>query len=555
MGPVVYTSALCGKFIQRNGVSVTSVIGTRPLDLFKRYPSIFLILGAGHVTLQRFEKLPEVSRLSEKPATSKAQRSARAADEAAALPVPVVLTEQHVVEEFRRLILLDNAESVYISSLCGRFLQRYKKPVTTVITCKPGDFLRRYPDIFVLTGGGNVGLREILGPDAVSVPPPPPRVPKAVREEQQQCLQMVKSIELSDEVLEDVFNNIDKEIDFQAIEARLRQVCEHVKDASFLALDEIVLSGAAGQGLVSNNPAAEIVCFVKQLPYKNFSKWLPSILDTLAPGLETDLVGLRADRFKVEKDHVRFFLASVGQSSSANVDMPAGQTMVVAPTPELRVKVYVSPVFQDSEQLQRQVQDCPSQSRHYLYPALAKERNELILRQPPRCRKVMRLLMWWSSKQPWSSAHCVPPDWLLQLTALAACRLCGSKEEDYCDVSLRAQVILAMKILSEIDRIALHWGKDGDTLTPERSPPRDDGIWFQDPTNSCFDVVSSLNFQPHELCLAAADNSWPTAFQKEAAKWLLRAQKQADGGDDHVSTYTASEKDDEEFLDAEDGLS
>ena len=30
---------------------------------------------------------------------------------------------------FRRLIAADGTETVYISSLCGRFLQRYKKPV------------------------------------------------------------------------------------------------------------------------------------------------------------------------------------------------------------------------------------------------------------------------------------------------------------------------------------------------------------------------------------------------------------------------------------------
>lgn len=181
MGPVVYISTLCGKFIQRNGTSVTSIISTRPLDLFKRHPESFVIVGAGNVTLKKYEALPEVARLIDKPST-RAPRAPKPAEEVQ-LPVPETITEQHVVDEFRRLILSDAAESVYISSLCGRFLQRFKKPVTAVIPCKPAEFLRKYPDIFVMTGGGNVGLREVLGPYAVSVPPPPPRVPKMFRDD------------------------------------------------------------------------------------------------------------------------------------------------------------------------------------------------------------------------------------------------------------------------------------------------------------------------------------------------------------------------------------
>ena len=148
VGPAVYISTLCGKVIQRNGISVTSIITTRPLDLFNRHPGVFLIVGAGNVTLQKYRHLPEVQRLLDKP-SSKALRIAKAAEEAQ-LPIPEVVTEAHVVDEFRRLILNDGSdnvrESLYISSLRGRFLQRFKKPVTAIINCKPAEFLRRYPD-------------------------------------------------------------------------------------------------------------------------------------------------------------------------------------------------------------------------------------------------------------------------------------------------------------------------------------------------------------------------------------------------------------------------
>merc|ERR1719240_2404227 len=157
MGPVCYISTLCGKFIQRNGVSVSSIITTRPLDLFKRHPDVFLIVGAGNVALKKHEDKAEVQRLLDKP-SSKALRIAKAAEEAQR-PIPAVITEKHVVEEFQRLILGDGTDSVYISSLCGRFLQRFKKPVTSIINCKPAELLRRYPDIFVMTGGVSVVSR------------------------------------------------------------------------------------------------------------------------------------------------------------------------------------------------------------------------------------------------------------------------------------------------------------------------------------------------------------------------------------------------------------
>merc|ERR1719389_861442 len=85
----------------------------------------------------------------------------KAAEDNQAFAPPEEVTEMHIVEEFQRLIEADATKTVYISSLCGRFLQRYKKPVTAIINNeRPADFLRRYPDIFVMTGGGHVGARR-----------------------------------------------------------------------------------------------------------------------------------------------------------------------------------------------------------------------------------------------------------------------------------------------------------------------------------------------------------------------------------------------------------
>jgi len=408
MGPVVYISTLCGKFIQRNGVSVTSVISARPLDLFKRHPDRFLIVGAGNVTTKKLEGTPEVQRLLGKP-SSKAQRIVKAAEEAR-LPVPDTITEDHVAEEFRRLILADGTDSVYISSLCGRFLQRFKKPVTAIITCKPAEFLRRYPDIFVMTGGGNVGLREVLGPDAVSVPPPPPRVPKSLRDEQLLSGEALEQVELTHQVYSDIAAQIMQRARLEATVQMLQGVCRQVEQASFLALEEVVLGGAAGKGLPSAGSHAEIVIFVRQLPYKNFTQWLPHILETLVPVFESQLSGERAGKLKVERDHLQCLL-------------PGGPEL----PGDVSVQIYISPVFKGREHLLECIRAAPPTERPFFYPALAKERNELVGNQSEQVKTLIWLMTWWSLKQNWTSALAGPSDWLVELAVVHACRQPGAR--------------------------------------------------------------------------------------------------------------------------------
>lgn len=513
MGPVVYISTLCGKFIQRNGTSVTSIISTRPLDLFKRHPGVFLIVGAGNVTLKKYEHLPEVSRLLDKP-SSKAQRISKAAEEAQ-LPVPGVITEAHVVEEFRRLILSDAADSVYISSLCGRFLQRFKKPVTAIINSKPAEFLRRYPDVFVMTGGGNVGLREILGPDAVSVPPPPPRVPKTMREDQVLSNEALLQIRLSDEVFREIHSRLLQGNAFQQVVQQLMGVCRQVEGSSFLALQEVVLGGAAGKGLLTNGPVAEIVLFVKQLPYKNFPQWLPHILETLAPVLEDQLATCRAEKFKVEKDHVQF-------SMKGNNDQ------------EMIVLVYLSPSFKSHEHLLECIKAVPPAERFYFYPSMVKERNEFVGRQPQSTKELIRLLTWWASKQRWSSALATPSDWFIELIVIHACQQLQLPAGDGVNIELADTVTRILEIFANFESIKVLWADTGAALYSLQD------IWrpllsheplVMDPLNPYCNLVDVNSFDSHDLVAAAQPPNCFMCFRREAAQFI-KLSKDDDEGED-----------------------
>mmetsp|Transcript_77190 Transcript_77190/g.218442 ORF Transcript_77190/g.218442 Transcript_77190/m.218442 type:complete len:623 (+) Transcript_77190:2-1870(+) len=515
MGPVVYISTLCGKFIQRNGTSVTSIINTRPLDLFKRHPGVFLIVGAGNVTLKRLERGPEAQRLLGKP-SSKAQRVARAAEEAQ-LPVPEALGERHVVEEFRRLILADGTDSVYISSLCGRFLQRFKKPVTSIINCKPAEFLRRYPDIFVMTGGGNAGLREVLGPDAVSVPPPPPRAPKSLREGELGS-EALQKIELTDQLYKDISARLSEGTSYQVVVQRLLAVCRQIEKASFLAVEEAVLGGAAGKGLLAPRPGphAEVVLFVRQLPPGGIARWLPHILETLAPVLEYQLADQGAAGFKVERDHVHFRLEG-------------------ASTGDLLARVFVCPVFNNREHLLECIKSSPPAERLFFHPAMVQERNDLVGRQPQRVKALIRLMAWWASAQPWSSPLARPSDWLVEMICIHAYEQFQQARADEAS-GLAEEVMRVLEIFANFESIKVLWADSG---TAAFSPHE---IWrpllsheplFMDPLNPYCNLGDVNSFDARELASAAQLPGCLDAFKREAAHFVLLAEDDQGVGEGH----------------------
>mmetsp|Transcript_50153 Transcript_50153/g.160500 ORF Transcript_50153/g.160500 Transcript_50153/m.160500 type:complete len:638 (+) Transcript_50153:2-1915(+) len=537
MGPVVYISTLCGKFIQRNGTSVTSIISTRPLDLFKRHPGVFLIVGAGNVTLKKYEQTAEVQRLIEKP-SSKAQRIAKAAEEAQ-LPVPEDVGDDDVVDEFRRLILADGTDSVYISSLCGRFLQRFKKPVTSIINCKPAEFLRRYPDVFVMTGGGNVGLREVLGPDAVSVPPPPPRMPKALREDQLIASEAVQKIVLTEQVYSDIHSRLSLGTSYQAVVQRLLAVCRQVERASFVALEEVVLGGAAGKGLLASppEPQAEIVLFVRQLPFKNFAQWLPHILETLAPVLEYQLGEHNASAFKVEKDRLRFQLSGAGAAMQGSAE------------DELVVHVYLCPVFKSREHLLECIKASPPAERFYFFPALVKERNDLVGRQPQQVKALIRLMTWWTSRQSWSSALASPCDWLVELVVIHACQQLqqAGGEDGEQRLDLAEKVTRVLEVLANFESIKVLWA-DSDTamysLQDIWRPLLSHEPLFLDPLNPYCNLADANSFDAHELAVAAQPPACFDAFKREAACFVMVPVEGDDEGEAEDEEYEDAQEDD-----------
>jgi len=155
----MHSSVLCSLFMQCHGSSVTEVSGRKPMELFRQHSEVFLWLSSGNVALTKNREdravQQELRLLNEQPKKVRVQVAAAEA----ALPVPEHVSEQDVIDYMVGL-LNENAarESIYISALCGRFMQRFRRPVTDVVGCKPTDFLKRHSDVFYFEKGGHVRL-------------------------------------------------------------------------------------------------------------------------------------------------------------------------------------------------------------------------------------------------------------------------------------------------------------------------------------------------------------------------------------------------------------
>jgi hypothetical protein len=499
-GPVCYISTLCGKFIQRNGIAVTGIIGSRPLDLFKRHPDKFLLCGGGNVTLKRFSDKGEVKNLLDVQGSAKATRITKAAEDNQAFVPPEDVNETHIVDEFRRLIAADGTETVYISSLCGRFLQRYKKPVTAIIDERPADFLRRYPDIFVMMGGGHVGLREVLGPDVESVPAAP-REPKRPLEETKALDEdVIARLMLTDDMLLEVHGRIAHWDVYHTAVREVKKLCEVLEANSFLAVQDVTMGGPVGKGVVTKDTLqATVALFVKQLPYTDHSKWLPHIMETLHAVMDITLKG-RAESSKVENG-----------------------TLILKMPQNLVVTICLSPIYKNHEHLLDCIRNTAPAARGMYQWSFVKEHVDFVGRQEQETKQIIRLVSWWASQQSWSSAFTTPDTYLLELIVIHAAEQLKSQKPSMIDM-----INHVLEIFANFDSIKVIWADTGlamYTLKDIWKPLLTHEPLFMDPCNPYVNLVDANVFDCRELVKFASSSDRLAPFQKEAAKLPFVAQK------------------------------
>eukprot|EP01066_Platyproteum_vivax_P016241 Platyproteum_vivax@DN7057_c0_g1_i2.p1 len=510
-------------FIQRNGVSVASVVGGRPLDLFKRHHSKFLILGGGNVSIPEYITHPDVEALltHHRGGTSSGGRSndigksVRKDRGSTSLPdasnsANAKLDEKTVVDEFRRLILSDESKTVYISSLCGRFLQKYGQPVSTIITSRPADFLRNYPDVFVMTGGGNVGLREVLG-DVESVPPPPPREFKKKgdglekSEKEKRGVALLRQVNLDDDMYNEIHKFIISTTYVEEVRTAVDALANILLNKSFLAVESVAIGGCIGEELASlKYSAASFVLFVHQVPLSDHSLWLRPILETLLSVLEIRVPREQSAQWVIRKDVIHFVLNG-----------------------HILVNLRVLGVYPSVATVIDMMKAAPPTERFYFDGALIKERTILIGKQPDMAKAAMRLMLLWRTKSVWNKTP--PDDYLLQLVVMHAYYSTLPKG----DTSLEKLVETCFSLLSTFESLSVTW-EESNLRTYHISSVKPSMLSVKplilDPINPTKNVADSGLFDCVELMTLAASPSNCDVFKREVTKlphMVLSLEKRA----------------------------
>eukprot|EP00746_Dinoflagellata_sp_MGD_P118098 gnl/MRDRNA2_/MRDRNA2_54142_c0_seq1.p1 gnl/MRDRNA2_/MRDRNA2_54142_c0~~gnl/MRDRNA2_/MRDRNA2_54142_c0_seq1.p1 ORF type:complete len:675 (-),score=167.78 gnl/MRDRNA2_/MRDRNA2_54142_c0_seq1:71-2095(-) len=339
-GPIMHSSVLCSLFMQQLGASVTEISGKKPMELFRQHPQAFIWLSSGNVALTKYRDdkavQHELKLLDDQP---KCVRVKAAAAEAS-LPVPDKVTEEDVVNYMIGLLKEnEDRDSIYISALCGRFMQRFRKPVTEIVGCKPTDFLKKYKDVFYLEKGGHVKLvkndddcssqpgdSEALASKAAAqnqekaattpatqtcpvtvAPPVRPwrRAPEADKEtsatsQHSEGQQQIQSAQVS------THESVDPDV-----QQKVDEFCTRLRKQLFFRVTEVITGSASKATSATQGCLAEIPVTVKvtNLPKEIEAQWLPQLLCGLEQVLnikfssEVDGVTLEGDIVRCRFQH------------------------------------------------------------------------------------------------------------------------------------------------------------------------------------------------------------------------------------------------------------
>jgi len=331
-GPIMHSSVLCSLFMQQLGASVTEISGKKPMELFRQNPHAFIWLSSGNVALAKYREdkavQHELKLLEEQP---KSVRVKAAAAEAA-LPVPETITEADVLKYMIDLLHEnEDRDSIYISALCGRFMQRFRKPVTEVVGCKPTDFLKKYDDIFYLEKGGHVklishseSLAKLQAVTSLNKPPlstakleaaeanPAPKsapveVPPPVRPWRRSAPETDKDQEPSVSRQAATTTKVDAEV-----QQKIDDFCTRLRKQLFFRVAEVSSGSPIQAPLSVPGRPSDIVVTVKvlNLPKEMEAQWLPQLLDGLQDVLKLKFA-LEVDGIILQADGVRCRLQSL----------------------------------------------------------------------------------------------------------------------------------------------------------------------------------------------------------------------------------------------------
>jgi hypothetical protein len=382
-----------------------------------------------------------------------------------------------VADECKK-ILEENHGSMEITNLCSKFTQKFNVSMQSIVNMRPAEFLLQEKDVFVMSGvpgRGQVSLKSVQQqkPKKETQPPKPVREPEVVRPKvtlKPPGIETPEETSESEEYLE-LHNTISGRSFNSKVAQLLTEVVDIVSENAFFNISHVAKGGSVGKGTAINGCTdAEVVFFVKGLPYNKQNKWLPSMLKAVAGVLNQHLeTALQiVDHLSVTEDSICMKVRGM-----------------------VEVNLRFSSDFESYTQTLNELGALGPDGWKHMNTALAKEKVLFVSKQPGQVKVTMRLLKWWRDQQQWTSEHTTPSDDVLELIAVYSALQTKPKDQ-------RTAIANAMSLMARFNELRVVWSNYYDK----------EQIWaplvqqrplLMDPVNPYVNVADPQKFDSSEL--------------------------------------------------------
>lgn len=379
-----------------------------------------------------------------------------------------------IAEEVVRMLQATSTGSMAVRELSLEFARKFNVSMASVLGMRPADFLAKETSLFTVNARGIVSLKSNAG-----APPPKGKAsttskkpetpdPAVAHKRTESPDSDSAGLPGAQEYL-DLHNRISgRTFNSRAIQV-LNDTMDAISESLFLDVDHVVKGGSVGKGTaIEGHVDAQIIFFVKGLPQTGHRTWLPPLLNSAAAVLSERLSSHGAEDIRVTEDAVHMRVKDL-----------------------LDVEVCFSPTFESYAATVQVLGEQDADARRFYAASLAKERTQLIGRQPGSVKVTMRLLKWWRDQQEWSGNLTRPSDEVLELAAVYSAA--QSKPTDQ-----RIAIANVMSLLARFNEVRIVWSNFY-SKEDVHAPLLRQRPLLMDPTNPFVNVADPQAFDPREL--------------------------------------------------------
>lgn len=396
------------------------------------------------------------------------------------------------VDEVVQILKASETGRMEIKELCTNFVQKFSVSLSSIVGCRPVEFLSKEKAVLTVQNKGGRSLVSLKGfkspresepaagpPGLGGDAPPglgcdaPPGLggPPGLDVDAACPVDELPSIDCQQFV--DLHNTIHSRPFNSKVVQTLNDLVGSLSDASFFDIDHVVIGGSVGKGTaISGVVSAEVVLFLGGLP---MTAKMASLLKAFAGVIDQDFQAAH----------------NIG---SLNVTEDCIKMNVQGANP-IAVDLYLSSTYENYQQaLQLLAEQSPDKRKPH-FPGFAKERTQFVSRQPSSVKITIRLMKWWRNQQEWYGHLSRPSDEIIELAAIYSA--VQTKPEDQ-----KQAIANLMSLLSRFDQMRVVWSnyysKDDVWAPLLRQRPL-----LMDPTNPFVNVADANVFDASELMVLA----------------------------------------------------